>query len=160
MRFWIAPHLAFLVQWLRVLGVDVRLWVKGVTLDPEEEAIVQWGRYPLPQEDIPIKIITLLSSTKDALLKEFLHVTGQQPGLSQMFKRCLRCNSLLIALSPEEANNKWPDLPPYVFQTQKHFNWCDHCRQVFWAGTHVRNMIRTLNEWKVIPDRENSEDIL
>ena len=98
MRFRIAPHLAFLVQWLRVLGVDVQLWDKGVILDPGEETIVQWVRYPLPLERNPVNRITLSSSTTDTLLIEFFKVTGIQPSLSQMFKRCLRCNSLLTCL--------------------------------------------------------------
>ena len=132
----------------------MRLWDKGVILDPEE-AIIQWDRYPLPLEGTPIKRIILSSSTRESLLKEFFEVTGIRPGLSQMFKRCLRCNSLLITLSPEEAKDKWPALPPYVLKTQKHFNWCDRCQQLFWAGTHVRNMIRTLEDWKVIPDPNN-----
>lgn len=150
MRFWIAPHLAFLVQWLRVLGVDVWLWDKGVTIESEEEAVIQWSRYPLPIEEITTKIITLSSSTREALLKEFFKVLETRPSLSQMFKRCLRCNSLLTPMNPEEAKKKWPNLPDYVFQTQKRFNWCDRCEKVYWAGTHVRNMIRTLEDWKII----------
>jgi uncharacterized protein len=160
MRFWIAPHLAFLVQWLRILGVDVQLWDKGVVLGKEGEAVVQWDRYPLPREATPIKRITLSSSTRDTLLKEFFVVTGLRPSLAQMFKRCLRCNSLLIALSPEEAKDKWPALAAYVYETQKQFNWCDHCQQLFWAGTHVRNMIRTLEDWKVIPYPNNPENLI
>jgi uncharacterized protein with PIN domain len=159
MRFWIAPHLAFLVQWLRVLGVDVRLWDKGLILDAEEEAVVQWDRYPLPLEGIRITPITLSASTQETLIKEFLQIAGLQPNSAQMFKRCLRCNSLLIALNPEEAKNKMSDLPAYVYQTQKIFNWCDQCQHLFWAGTHVRNMIRTLEDWKVIPDPNNSKNI-
>jgi uncharacterized protein with PIN domain len=158
MHFWIAPHLAFLVQWLRILGVNVQLWDKGVILGREEETLVQWDRYPLPFEGTPINRVTLSSSTRDTLLKEFFNVTGIQPNLAQMFKRCLRCNSLLVTLSPVEAKNKWPDLPAYVFQTQKRFNWCDRCKQLFWAGTHVRNMIRTLEDWGVIPDLNKSEN--
>jgi uncharacterized protein len=149
-RFWIAPHLAFLVQWLRVLGVDTRLWNKGVPLGAEEEIVVQWDRYPLPLEGIKIKILTLSSSAREDLLREFFTALGTQPSLSQMFKRCLRCNSPLISLTPEEAKEKRSELPPYVFQTQKQFNWCERCGQLFWAGTHVQNMIRTLEEWGVI----------
>lgn len=150
MPFIIAPHLAFLVQWLRVLGVDVRLWDKRKTFAAEEETVVQWARYPLPLEGKKIRRITLSQSTREALLKEFFEVSGIQPDSSQMFKRCLRCNSLLVALSPEEAKIKWPALPEYVFQTQKRFNWCERCGQLFWAGTHVRNMIRTLEEWGLL----------
>jgi len=151
MRFWIAPHLAFLVQWLRVLGIDVRLWDKGVILGQEEETVVQWVRYPLPLEGIRINIITLLESTRETLLKEFFKVLDSKPDLARMFKRCLRCNDLLIPLNQEEAQQKWPEIPEYVQQTQKRFNWCNQCQKVFWAGTHVRNMIRTLEGWGLIP---------
>ncbi len=153
MRFLIAPHLAFLVQWLRALGVDVQLWDKRKPFLSEGEAVVQWAPYPLPVEGTEAQIITLSSSTREALLKEFFQVTGIRPTPSQMFKRCLRCNSLLIPLYPEEAKKKWPELPDYVYQTQKRFNWCDRCGQLFWAGTHVRNMIRTLEDWGVITKR-------
>jgi uncharacterized protein len=153
MRYWIAPHLAFLIQWLRVLGVDVQLWDKSVILDrEEEEALIQWDRYPLSLPYPEIRIISLSTSTRETLLKEFFEISGHQPNLSQMFRRCLRCNSRLITLNPEEAKVQWPDLPAYVFQTQKHFNWCDRCKQLFWAGTHVRNMKRTLENWGIIPD--------
>ena len=149
MVFWIAPHLAFLVQWLRVLGIDVRLWDKKKLLQ-KGETVIQWERYPLPTGNFPVDKIILSSSSPDALLKEFFEVSGQKPDVSMMFKRCLRCNGLLVGLTPEEAINQWPQLPPYVYQTQKRFNWCEQCRQLFWAGTHVRNMIRTLEEWGVI----------
>jgi uncharacterized protein len=153
MRFIIAPHLAFLIQWLRVLGVDVQLWYKGKTFAVEGEAVVQWAPYPLPIEGTKAQIITLSSFTREALLKEFFEVCGFRLDVSQMFKRCLRCNNLLISLDPDEAKRKWPELPDYVYQTQKRFNWCDRCGQLFWAGTHVRNMIRTLEEWGVIAKR-------
>jgi uncharacterized protein with PIN domain len=151
MRLWIAPHLAFLVQWLRVLGVDVRLWDKGVILGQEEETVVQWVRYPLPLEGIRINIITLLESTRETLLKEFFNVLDMKPDLAQMFKRCLRCNSQLNSITQDEAQQKWPEIPEYVLQTQKRFNWCNRCRKVYWAGTHVRNMIRTLEGRGLIP---------
>lgn len=158
MRFWIAPHLAFLVQWLRVLGIDVRLWHKEVIIGPkEEEAVLQWDRYPLSLSRTGIPVISLSASTGEFLLKEFFIKTGIQPDPARMFKRCLRCNSHLLGLDPEEAKNKWPGLPVYVFQTQKYFNWCGRCRQLFWAGTHVRNMIRTLEDWGVINRRPEGE---
>jgi uncharacterized protein with PIN domain len=150
MPYWIAPHLAFLVQWLRVLGLDVHLWAQRTIPGDKEETVIQWARFPLSLKGPDTKTVTLSSSTPQDLLKEFFHSAGFQPSPSDRFKRCLRCNSLLIPLSPEEARNKWPALPVYVFQTQKSFNWCDQCKQLFWAGTHVRNMIRTLEEWGII----------
>lgn len=158
-KYWIAPHLAFLVQWLRVLGIDVRLWEKEVVFGREAaESVVQWARYPLTLSHPGIPVISLSASTPETLLKEFFIKTEIQPDPARMFKRCLRCNTLLMTLIPEEAKNKWPDLPVYVFQTQKHFNWCDRCRQLFWAGTHVRNMIRTLEGWGILPARKKEEN--
>jgi len=150
MRFWIAPHLAFLVQWLRILGIDIQVWDKTVSLGTKEETVVQWAPYPLPLEDIRVPQITLYASSREALLREFLEVSGIQISPANLFKRCLRCNTSLISLDQDEAREKWPALPPYVYQTQKRFNWCEYCRQLFWSGTHVRNMIRTLEEWGII----------
>lgn len=150
MTFWIAPHLAFLVQWLRVLGVDTRLWDKGVTHEAEEETVVQWDRYPLPITGLTIQVLTLSGATREDLLKEFFKALGIQTGLSEMFKRCLRCNRLLVPINHQEAKQRWPEIPEYVLRTQERFNWCDQCRKVYWAGTHVRNMIRTLTDWGII----------
>lgn len=160
MRFWIAPHLAFLVQWLRILGLDILIWEKESVLREAGEAVVQWDRYPLPLERTRVPRITLSARGRVALLKEFFQLTGVQPERSGMFKRCLRCNTLLIPLEPEDARKKWPDLPPYVFQTQKRFNWCNVCRQLFWAGTHVQNMIRALEDWGIIIKETAPQDSL
>lgn len=156
MRYWIAPHLAFLVQWLRVLGVDVRLWNKGVILEREDETIIQWNRYPLPLQHAGIRILSLSASTLETLLKEFFEISSLRPDLSQMFKRCLRCNTPLIRLTPGEALRHRRDIPAYVLATQKRFNWCEQCRKAYWAGTHVRNMIRALEDWGII----TSSDVL
>ncbi len=131
----------------------MQLWYKGKTFAVEGETVVQWAPYPLPVEGTKARIITLFSSAREALLKEFFEVCGVRLDVSQMFTRCLRCNSPLLSLPPDEAKKKWPDLPDYVYQTQKRFNWCDRCGQLFWAGTHVRNMIRTLEEWGIISKR-------
>jgi uncharacterized protein with PIN domain len=147
--FRIAPHLAFLVQWFRILGINTLIWKKGRILDREQETVVQWNRYPLPIKEKDLSIITLSATSPQHLLQEFLLLAGIRPTPSDLFTRCLRCNGLLVSLTPEEAKEKWPELPEYVFKTQKKFNWCDSCRQLFWAGTHVRNMVRTLEEWGI-----------
>lgn len=148
--FRIAPHLAFLIQWLRVLGVDSRLWSKEVPSGNAPEVVVQWDRYPLPITGLNSQVLTLSSSTREDLLKEFFIVSGIQPDLAEMFKRCLGCNSLLVPLNQEQAQQHWPEIPEYVLRTQERFNWCDQCGKVYWAGTHVRNMIRTLEDWGII----------
>ncbi|MEW6188311.1 MAG: Mut7-C RNAse domain-containing protein [Thermodesulfobacteriota bacterium] len=149
MLYRIAPHLAFLIQWLRVLGINVLFWEKGLILDPAQETVVQWDRYPLPLKEKNLPIISLSETEPQDLLQEFLLLAGIRPTTSDLFTRCLRCNGLLVSLTPAEAKEKWPELPVYVFKTQKRFNWCATCRHLFWAGTHVRNMVRTLKEWGI-----------
>ena len=151
MRYFIAPHLAFLVQWIRILGIDVQIWKKEVVLQPEEEELIQWERTPLPFPGQGIRVITLSASSRAALLKEFLTKVGIQPEIAMMFKRCLLCNGPLQPLNRAEAIEKAPELPEYVLQTQSRFNWCEGCRKIYWAGTHVQNMIRTLQEWDILP---------
>jgi len=147
--FWIAPHLAFLVQWLRVLGMDVRLWTGTEKSGPAGDRVVQWSRYPLALHGA--EVLTLSSSIREDLLKEFFSSLGIEPDRTRMFTRCLGCNSRLSPMTPEEVFRLWPEIPPYVYQTQPRFNWCPGCKKFYWAGTHVRNMIRTLEEWGVIP---------
>jgi hypothetical protein len=148
-RFWLAPHLAFLLQWLRILGFRVSLWRKGLAGWEREDTVIQWERYPLPVNRV--RVITLSAERREDLLKELYSRLQWVPDRTRMFKRCLRCDSRLIPLTPEQAFLKWPQVPPYVLQTQDRFNWCDHCRKLYWAGTHVRRMIKTLEDWEVIP---------
>ena len=149
MRFWLAPHLAFLLQWLRILGFEARLWRKGMPGWDPEDTLIQWDRYPLPVRGV--RVISLGSTTREGLLKELFSSLNWVPDRTRMFKRCLRCNSRLMPLNPEQAFLKWPQIPPYVLQTQERFNWCDPCRKLYWAGTHVEHMVKSLEDWGVIP---------
>jgi len=159
MRYRIAPHLAFMIQWLRVLGFDVKTWEKKELLDPLHDALIQWEPYPLPlpRKGRGLTVITLSGATLPQLLKEFLEQSGQQPDPEKMFGRCLRCNTPLIPLPPDTVKALWPELPEYVYRTQKRFNRCPTCGKFFWEGTHVRNMRRTLSDWGVLPKETGVE---
>lgn len=156
MSYRIAPHLSFMVPWLRVLGVNVRLWKKEELLDPREVTLIQWARYPLPRRkgrDLPL--ITLTASSLPDLLKEFLDKARRRIAPEELFSRCLRCNTRLQTLAPDEVKTLWPELPEYVYRTQPRFHHCKTCGKFFWAGTHVENMRRTLAEWGILPIGED-----
>ncbi len=153
-RFRITPHLAFLIKWLRVLGADVTLWGKKTILDPQREILVQWERYPVAARQSPFQVATLSGETLPELLQSFFASTGFTPGPDTLFTRCLRCNTLLVPLTPDQAKASDPQLPNYVQRTQKRFNWCPTCRQLYWAGTHVARMIQRLGDWGVEIRRE------
>ena len=57
--------------------------------------------------------------------------------------RCLRCNSRLEQIPPDLVR---PQVPDYVFNTQKNFSFCPHCKKIFWKGSHFENMINSLSQ--------------
>ncbi|KAA3654217.1 MAG: twitching motility protein PilT [Proteobacteria bacterium] len=51
--------------------------------------------------------------------------------------RCLDCNTPLRPLARSEAEGR---VPPDVARRQAAFSTCDHCRRVFWEGSHWQHM--------------------
>ena len=58
-------------------------------------------------------------------------------GLMRPFTRCLACNALLSAASPEEVQGR---VPERVHATFTRFQRCPECKRVFWAGSHHAHM--------------------
>jgi uncharacterized protein with PIN domain len=59
------------------------------------------------------------------------------------FTRCTVCNAELDAVTKDLVRD---DVPPYVFATQERFARCRGCGRIYWRGTHVERMERTLAE--------------
>ncbi|MFH0811620.1 MAG: Mut7-C RNAse domain-containing protein, partial [Pseudomonadota bacterium] len=92
-------------------------------------------------------------------LPEYLLITDDSPGKQlrqvfthfklelaeeQFFTRCLRCNQMLIHVSPEEVK---PKVPSFVLTIHQDFFSCPQCGRVYWKGTHhlrMKEMIRRL----------------
>ncbi|HET6371591.1 MAG TPA: Mut7-C RNAse domain-containing protein [Nitrospiria bacterium] len=68
-------------------------------------------------------------------LKEILKSFGD--GESRPFVRCIRCNTLLIPKSHEEARGR---IPPRVYESVREYDYCPRCDQFFWQGDHVKRM--------------------
>jgi uncharacterized protein with PIN domain len=56
--------------------------------------------------------------------------------------RCLLCNNRLEQIPLDLVRAQVPD---YVFNTQKNFSCCSHCKKIFWKGTHYKNMVHTVS---------------
>ena len=56
---------------------------------------------------------------------------------NNFFTRCLRCNQLLIKITPQEVKHK---VPPYVLTIHQEFFVCQKCKRVYWKGTHQKRM--------------------
>jgi uncharacterized protein len=53
------------------------------------------------------------------------------------FRRCLRCNSLLIPVSKESVLER---LPPETRQHYHEFRACASCNRIYWEGSHYDHM--------------------
>ena len=57
------------------------------------------------------------------------------------FSRCLVCNEPLASVRKEKYRDR---IPPYVYKTLDEFWYCSKCDQLFWRGTHHKNMVKKL----------------
>jgi uncharacterized protein with PIN domain len=57
------------------------------------------------------------------------------------FSRCTRCNAAIEALPRALAE---PLVPPRVAARHAEFWRCPRCGRIYWAGTHLNRMRRTL----------------
>jgi len=57
--------------------------------------------------------------------------------------RCTVCNGLIDRVPKDSIKD---EVPPYVFQTHETFARCRGCGRVYWRGTHVERMERTVKE--------------
>jgi uncharacterized protein with PIN domain len=62
-------------------------------------------------------------------------------GETEVFSRCLRCNTLLRTVSRQLVAGK---VPSYVYGRQMTFKQCSTCNRFYWGGTHRDNMLRQL----------------
>ena len=64
--------------------------------------------------------------------------------LARPFSRCLVCNTVLRP-APDLARAR---LPPAVLEAVAEINYCRQCDKLYWAGGHVRRMLRQLEVWQ------------
>jgi uncharacterized protein with PIN domain len=64
--------------------------------------------------------------------------------MARPFSRCLVCNTELHAAPPLARGR----LPPAVVETVTEINYCRQCDKLYWAGGHVRRMVRRLHDWQ------------
>ncbi|MGH7873996.1 MAG: Mut7-C RNAse domain-containing protein [Candidatus Binatia bacterium] len=135
-----------LAKWLRVLGFDV-IYGPHLTGYGLIHAARAYGRIiltrdrRLKQKQPPPFLLIASDHYRDQLRQviEAFHLEIS----AQVFKRCLRCNSLL---EPQSKQAVEAFVPPYVFSTQDSFFRCSRCRKVYWPATHHQRMVTELRE--------------
>jgi len=146
-RFIADVMLGRLAKWLRIAGFDV-LYSNKFSDDELMAISNREGRVLLSRD-------TRLLIRRP--VREFIFLESQdiQMQIRQVFERmhilslpfpltrCLSCNEALIDASRESVRDS---VPVYVYRTQTHFKSCPRCGKIFWAGTHRRSVIQTLEK--------------
>ncbi len=138
-----------LARWLRTIGYDTvyeaaAIDRKFLSRAFKEGRVVLSRRLDLEQRNFRGRMIILRS---DRVGEQVRELRARLPELDtstvKIFTRCLRCNALLEEVPRESVKDL---VPPYVFETQLHFNRCRSCGKIYWAGTHRERAIKFLLE--------------
>lgn len=142
MKFLCDEMLKGLARWLRAAGYDVVVEADGtedtVLLERaniEDRILLTRDRRfaeTLPDSD---GVILLACNDQDDCFKEVSQKLAVN-WLLKPFSRCLACNTLLIAGKAEQ----WDRVPEHSRQLASQLLYCPNCDQVFWDGSHVKQM--------------------
>lgn len=146
LRFVADAMLGGLARWLRVLGLDVA-YDPGlddaalVDLAVDERRVILTRDRRLVLRRRASNHLLIRSVTVDEQVAQVLDELDLRPVPDGLFSRCLRCNTPLETVAPEEAARR---IPPYVARTQRRFLGCPSCGRIFWRATHAERMRRRL----------------
>lgn len=63
--------------------------------------------------------------------------------LVEPFKRCMRCNTLLVTVEKAQVLSQ---LQPLTRKYFDEFRWCPDCNQAYWPGSHYDRMMAFINQ--------------
>lgn len=137
-----------LARWLRMLGVPVlykEAWSdeellqlaleKGVLLLTRDKELARRARRA------DVSVLLLPQARIEDLLATVLPVIGERPVFDQSSALCPLCGATLSKVGREEVAGK---VPQRVLAAYSEFYVCANCGQVYWAGSHMRQIEATL----------------
>lgn len=148
LKFVADQMLGKLVRWLRILGYDTRY--DRHVMDPElariarsEQRVLLTRDTRLPEERCIDNCVVIESDNVTDQLRQVSRELDIRIEDAALFTRCAKCNQLLQPMPKEEVQDR---VPPYVYQTQEKFVYCDRCDRIYWSGSHVDAMVERLKE--------------
>ncbi len=88
--------------------------------------------------------------TKENEIEQFLEIAKtthlQFDEISGDSARCTKCNSPTSKINKIEIENK---IPKTVLEYHDKFWKCDRCDQIYWEGTHIKNLQEFLHKIKL-----------
>jgi len=94
--------------------------------------------------------ISLVYITKENEIEQFLEILEtthlQFDEISGDSARCTKCNSPTSQINKLEIKNK---IPQGVLEYHDKFWKCDRCDQIYWEGTHIKNLQEFVHKIKL-----------
>jgi len=94
--------------------------------------------------------ISFIYITKENEIDQFLEILEithlQLTEISGDAARCTKCNSTTSQISKLKIGNK---IPQEVLEFNDKFWKCDGCDQIYWEGTHIKNLQKFINKIKL-----------
>jgi uncharacterized protein with PIN domain/sulfur carrier protein ThiS len=141
-RFVLDAHLGKLAGYLRLLGFDTlyRNDYDDETLaliSSTERRILLTRDRGLLKRSMVTHGYFVRQIDPQLQIAEVLHRFDLQRQIAP-FRRCLRCNGLLQAVSKEAVASR---LPSHTLQFYQEFCMCDQCGKVYWKGSHYQHLV-------------------
>lgn len=150
-RFILDAHLGKLARNMRMLGFDA-----VYDRDLNDEQIIQESldnKRSILSKDRALLldkrvisgyfvIATDLTEQLIEVIKYFDLINKIKP-----FTRCLDCNGEIIGVDKKEVEGK---IPESILNFNKNFTRCDHCKKIFWEGSHQQKMADFISKLKEI----------
>jgi uncharacterized protein len=158
-RFIADVMLGKLAKWLRIAGFDILYSNKfsddelAARSNAEGRILLSLDTRLLVRKTVK-EFIFLKSQNLQEQIKQILEATHSE-GLSSLLTRCLSCNETLIDTSRDSVRDR---VPEFVYQTNLHYKICPKCQKVFWAGTHRKSVLRTLEKLGINNERFTIDD--
>lgn len=147
-KFLADENVGKLCKWLRILGYDVAYYSpisdsELVRRALREDRTILTRDSRLIERKLAKKFLLLTSNDPMKQLVEVLSEFKLRPSQVQFLSRCIECN---VPISPVEKSEVLNFVPPYVYETHDNFYRCPKCRKVYWAGSHVLDVLDRLGK--------------
>jgi len=156
MLFLVDAMLGNIAKKLRVLGFDSEYFSniddsKLIEKAKNENRIIISRDHHLIERAIKHNI-SLVYITKENEIEQFLEILKithlQLDEVSGDSARCTKCNSPTSKISKLELENQ---IPQGVLEYNEKFWKCDGCEQIYWEGTHIKNLQEFVRKIKLKP---------
>jgi len=150
-KFYVDAMLGNIARKLRLLGFDTRYSsdVKDSTLleiAQNENRIIISKDEQLIKTSKGMKISSILlsdQSEEDQLAGIFIQLKQKELKINGDIARCPNCNFHTLPIKKDKVYDK---LPKKVLEFNDKFWKCENCDQLYWEGTHIKNLQRVVDK--------------